>query len=154
MNINYHLDVANYVGDYDSMTEEERKVTFESIAIEVPYDYYHSHARMEMLFSMDMSSIVKLKWVAAIFFVLAHFAASWMILRWLHGTGVHMRWLMYIYGGATLVVILAYGLASVMESPSTYQVSRKALSFVQSLIPLMIMYPVVLLQRRTQHEEL
>lgn len=148
VNINYHLDLIGMIDHYDSLEKVDRLAEGERLRVAVPYDYYHSHQRIDFLFDMERRQVVMLKWVVAALFILVHFAVSWMILTLLYGKSPYHRWLMYVYVGVSAGVVLSYLLASFTQSPAVYQISRKMLSFIQSILPLMLIYPVVLLKRR------
>jgi hypothetical protein len=148
VNINYHLDLIGMIDHYDSLEKVDRLAEGERLRVAVPYDYYHSHQRIDFLFDLEQKQVVMLKWISAAAFILMHFAVCWIILSLLYGRSPYHRWLIYIYGAVSIGVVLSYLLASFTQSAPIYQISRKMLSFIQSILPLMLIYPVVLLKRR------
>lgn len=148
VNINYHLDLMGKIESYDLLSTEDRLAEGARLRKDVPYDYYHSHQRIDLLFSWTKAEVVLAKWSGAGLFVLIHFAFAWWIITLLYGRRSYQKWLVYLYGALSILVAASFLLATFSHLASMYQVSRKMLSFMQSVLPLMVIYPLVYLKRR------
>ena len=147
--INYIVEHASQVANYDSLSPENRSREILQLKEKenIPYDYYYAHNSLPILFNFSISALSKLKWGLGFAFIAIHFLAVWLILRWWFSEGISALKLIYIYLAILGLALFVYFIGKLLgHAQEAYAFARELLGGIQSLVPLMLLAPAMWLQ--------
>ncbi|MDZ4824538.1 MAG: hypothetical protein SH856_13855 [Flavobacteriales bacterium] len=141
VNINYQLDMAQRITQYDQLSLQDRRQQISSLDIEVPYDYYFSHSRIQALENFSIGGLNKLKWINTFFFIAVFMIINFRLLQIAIPASPVRKLLLPAYVVLFSASIIFYIFGHFTDSlGSTYPVARKIAGVLQSMIPAVILY--------------
>jgi len=142
VSINYILENAPNIEGFYALDEQQKHNAIEARRFESPFDYYHSHQTLRWLYAFNEAELQRLKWIVTVVSLLVFYAFNAVLLSVLEG-GRHI-WLRLgvMYIAFTLLAFGVYALGRLIGMPEqTYSISRRITGALQSLVPLMILWP-------------
>lgn len=137
VNINSNLDLASRVERYDLLSSEERKSKIESAVLDVGYDYYHSHQKIDFLYQFTIVQLKMLKWLLTGVLIVLHFSICYVLLK---AVPVEEGWnLAKIYMLGVVIALVVF-LAGKLMGVDLYLFSRRIIGFLQSILPAALLY--------------
>lgn len=151
IDINYILDLHVHVPHYEQLPVAERAAALKSNHGYMPYDYYFNHTNNTWILALTISQLKVLKWALTVAFVAVFFFFNWRILKTFPEADAILRPFGYAY-------ILAFGISflvylagkAVGLGDTAYAVAREVVGALQSLVPIMLVVPVVVFQRKME----
>jgi hypothetical protein len=142
ISINYVLDVGVKTPGFFDLSAQEKDHWVEQTRIDASFDYYHNHETIKWLYALDQRGLSAAKWIVTGFFIVWFLFLNRIILQRLH-VGEHViRLLPRLYA---LLILFSLGVyvigVSGFEPSHCYAVSRKIMGALQSVIPLLILWP-------------
>jgi hypothetical protein len=68
VNINYILERGGAIPGFFEQDFETKRIWLDGKRILTPFDYYYNHQRIEWLFNLTESELMRLKWFNSLFF--------------------------------------------------------------------------------------
>lgn len=142
VNVNYILEIGDKIPEFFNQTPQVKEAWLEQVKIDAPYDYYHNHNRIELLFNFSRPQLMKLKWIMTIVFVLIFLVFNGLFIKWITKDNRFVRWTIWLYlfffGFSFVFYLVGHYTGTSIQA---YGVSRKIVGGLQSLVPLMILLP-------------
>jgi hypothetical protein len=137
VNINYHLETGSSLPDYFNQSAEKRKELLDAQKQYAPFDYYYSHAPLDVLHLFSRKQLVGLKWVVTLFFIVTYYLLNKMVIEKVCKSQEAIT-LHLIFGiGLFLFSLGVFALGKLLGQPdAAYAVSRKIAGFLQSPLPI------------------
>ncbi|MFZ6050975.1 hypothetical protein [Halocola ammonii] len=147
--MNFYLDLGDRVSGFYNESPEKREELFFQYRHRMNRDPYSSSIHLSWLNHFDRSTISALKWVFTLVFTIVHLGLAMAILWLWFGERKYLRWLVLFYGVVFVLAgaIFIFGKLTGTHD-ATYQVTRKLMGALQSAVPLMVFFPVVIFHRR------
>jgi hypothetical protein len=154
ISINYILEQGIRYSDFYNLAPEQKQDLLERGRIDAPFDYYHNHKTISWLFNFNERELSLLKWVVTAVGLVWFLLLNIMILRLLNVQKEVVRVLPIIY---LVLVVLAYSIYALglvgFNQGHCYAVSRKIIGALQSIIPILIMWPAARLWAHSKMPE-
>ena len=152
ISINYILDTAPNIQGFYSLNEQQKHEAIEAQRLVAPFDYYHSHETLRVLYAFDQSGLVRLKWVVTFLSLVIFFFINASMLQLLQGSARVWKTLGITYGVFTVLAFGIFALGKWLGTPEqTYAISRRITGALQSPLPAMIIWPFLRIQKH--HEQ-
>jgi hypothetical protein len=151
VSINYILENAPGIPSFYMLNEQQKHEAIEGQRLVAPFDYYHSHNTLRVLYKLDQSELLRLKWIVTFSSLVVFFLLNALLLHQLEGNGRVWKWLALTYVAFTLLAFAIFAIGRWMNMPEeTYAISRRITGALQSLVPVMILWPFLrLLKQKT-----
>jgi hypothetical protein len=154
IDINYILDLHVHVPNYESLPVAERAATLKSKHPYMPYDYYFNHTNNNWILALSIKQLKVLKWLLTIGFVGLFFFFNLRIIKTFPEAQAIVGTYMYGYILAFVVSFAIYLAGKwVGLGDTTYAVAREVVGGLQSLIPSMILVPLLMFQRQLDNKK-
>jgi hypothetical protein len=152
ISINYILDQSGKIPGFFNGTAEQKKRWIEANRFDAPFEYYHNHETVEWLYKLNASELGGLKWGATILFSVLFFVLNAAMLNSLGAKegATTILLLFYLVLAALAFGIYALGIA-LSEHVHFYAISRKIMGALQSMVPVLIIWPSYRLWKYTQN---
>ena len=148
VSINYILENAPRISGFYGLNEEEKHQAIEAQRYNAPFDYYHSHDTLRWLYRLNEQGLQRLKWAVTFISLLVFFAINATLLSLLEGNGRVLTRLAMTYIVFTALAFAIYALGKLISMPDqTYAISRRITGAMQSLVPVMILWPFLRLSK-------
>lgn len=142
ISINYILEQGGRYPNFDNLTPYEKQQIIEGSRVNAPFDYYHNHATVTLLYRYNAKKLAALKWVVTGGFLIWFLVLNYATLKALNVQENALRLLPFIYLFLIMLGFAIYAGAKVGFNPDhCYAVSRKIMGALQSIIPAMIVWP-------------
>jgi hypothetical protein len=141
VNINWFIDHIAYVPNYNALSPADRLEELAKMSYNAPYDYYYSHSTISQLASFTSKQLSVLKYGIAVTLVVVYFMLNrFTIQRILRREGLTV-FLRYIYICIAATVALFFGMYFLWKPEiAMYNVGRELLGFLQSPMPVIVLY--------------
>jgi hypothetical protein len=151
ISINYILENAPGIPGFYTLNEQQKYEAIEAQRLAAPFDYYHSHETMRVLYTFDKPGLLRLKWIVTMGSLVIFFLLNAMLLHLLEGNRRVWKSLAITYIAFTLLAFGIFAIGRWMNMPEqTYAISRRITGALQSLVPVMILWPFLrLLKQKT-----
>lgn len=146
ISINYILDQGNTIPGFYESTPEQKHFSIERARVNAPFDYYHNHSTVAWLFGLNQRELSIMKWAVTVLFTVWFLALNMGLLHVLNATKAAVGKLPVIYMllfGSSFA-IYCVGIVGFHEA-QCYAVSRKIMGALQSIVPVMVLFPASLL---------
>jgi hypothetical protein len=144
ISINYVIENGPQISGFFEMNEQQRKEAIELHRVNAPFDYYHNHSTEEWLYRLSFTQLNRLKWAVTIVSLAVFCFLNALILRMYSGHWKLARRLIMMYA---VMVVAAFAIFFVGRfsghGESAYAISRRITGALQSLVPLMIIFPAL-----------
>lgn len=141
VNVNWFIDHLPYVPNYDSLSAEDRLAALSVLNYDAPYDYYYSHTTIESLANLTTGRLVLLKHAIALGLAALYFGLNMLVFKRILRKPELNKILVYIYIGISFIVAAFFGYYFLVEQYSAvYNVGRELLGFLQSPLPLVVVF--------------
>lgn len=152
--INFLLEYGERFPEFFNLSVAEKISWVEAWKAERVADYFFAHSTPEWLYAFDFAGLVRIKWTLAVLAILVFSTINLGILQLAFSQIKITR-----YAGAFLAAILLiccgiFILGKLLQSPGFYAVARELLGGLQSLVPLMILFPAAWLLLRFQQNQI
>ncbi|MFK7758106.1 MAG: hypothetical protein AB8B53_14350 [Flavobacteriales bacterium] len=140
ININSNLSHVPHIMNYDGLTPELRREAVKIRLTAIPYNYYHSHQKIDLLYHLDSKGLYYSKWLLTVVLVFLHFCLGHNIITQLISTEPNLK------KAYTYIYVLAFGLAvgayaiGKLVGLDFYPFSRRVVGFLQSVIPVVFVF--------------
>jgi hypothetical protein len=142
ISINYVLDEGAKIPGFDKFSPEMKMERIEQTRILAPFDYYHNHHTITWLYHLDAKQLSVLKWVVTGFFLMWFLVLNMFLLETLSVHKDIVRLLPRVYGALIFLVIILFAFGAIAGlQQQAYTLSRKILGALQSVIPVLIIWP-------------
>lgn len=141
VNVNYHLETGASIPGFFQQSTEQRKILLDAQKQYAPFDYYYSHAPLDALHFLSQKQLVGLKWVITFFFIVTYYLLNKTVIdkvcKSQEAITLHL-----VFGvGLFLFSLAVFGLGKLAGQPdAAYAVSRKIAGFLQSPLPIAMIY--------------
>ncbi|MFN5621842.1 MAG: hypothetical protein ACK478_11100 [Flavobacteriales bacterium] len=150
ISINYILESAPQIQGFYSLDEHQKHDAIEAQRLVAPFDYYHSHETLRVLYKLDQSDLIRLKWVVTFSSLVIFFVLNASLLHLLQPSAHAWKTLALTYGVFTILAFGIFAIGKWMGNPEqTYAISRRITGALQSPIPAMILWPFMRIQKTT-----
>ena len=146
LSLNNVIKYSEQIPGYDELGNEVREKMVDEIIASRPVDFFNSNNSFSFFFKYNKSGLNKLKWVLALVFIGVFFLFNSAILHlWFNDKSL-LKFLLLAYLVLSVLSIAFFGFGKMVGDPlAGYGVARKILGALQSLIPVMILFPAVLI---------
>jgi len=142
ISINYILDQSSQMPEFFEATPEQKIQWIESNRFDTPFEYYHNHATVDWLYKLNQRELVILKWVITLLFTMFFLGLNALLLRFLYVKASSFKLMLWFYAGITTVAFGLYALGILTSDQNHfYAISRKLMGALQSMVPVMIIWP-------------
>jgi|JI10StandDraft_1071094.scaffolds.fasta_scaffold06624_6 hypothetical protein len=142
VNINYLIDKGEAIPGFFESNAKVKGEMLEKVKINAPFDYYHNHAKIDFLLSLNHGQLVMLKWIATLVFIVVFMFINASIITWFTEDKLYFKRTLWMYAGFFMLALLIYMAGKFTgTSLQAYGVSREIVGGLQSLVPLMILIP-------------
>jgi hypothetical protein len=149
ISINYILENAPRISGFYGLNEDQKHQAIEAQRFIAPFDYYHSHETLRWLYNLNELQLLRLKWAVTFVSLLVFFLINASLLRLLEGNSRVLTRLALIYIVFTALAFAIYAVGKLMSMPDqTYAISRRITGALQSLVPVMIVWPFLRLSKQ------
>jgi hypothetical protein len=152
ISINYILDQTEGIPAFFEATPTQKSEWIEANRFDKPFEYYHNHETVEWLYRLNRNELGALKWTVTLVFSLLFFILNLALLTILNPAVAPLKMLIWCYVG---VAVLAFGIYATgvlfSEHVHFYAISRKLMGALQSLVPVMVIWPASRLWEFTQN---
>ena len=150
ISVNYILEQGAKMPGFDEQSPDRKKEWIERARVSAPFDYYHNHQTIAWLYRLDARQLSMLKWAITGFFLLWFLALNIMLLKALSASNEIIRYLPLIYGSLIVISLILYGAGSILgQQQIAYALSRRVMGALQSVIPVLIIWPASWLWNRS-----
>jgi len=151
--INFLLEYGGRFPEFFSLSVAEKMTWVEAWKAERVADYFFAHSTPAWLYTLDYSGLVGVKWILALLAILVFTALNLGIIQLSFSQVKITRYAALFL--ATLLVLCGgiFVLGKVFHSAGFYAVARELLGGLQSLVPLMILFPAAWLLPRFQQNQ-
>jgi hypothetical protein len=152
--MNFYLDLGDRVSGFYDADADQREELFLTYRYEMNRDPYSSTIYIPWLHHLDRSTISTLKWVLTIVFTLVHLLLALAIFQLWFGERKYLHWIIMFYGVVFVLAgaIFVFGKLTGTHD-ATYQVTRKLMGALQSAVPVMVFFPVVIFHQRLGNKQ-
>lgn len=151
IDINYILDLHVHVPNYEQLPVAERAAALKANHGYMPYDYYFNHTNNTWILALGISQLKALKWALTVVFVAVFLFFNWRILKTFPEANPLLRTFAYAYIIAFGISFMVYLVGKAVGlGDTTYAVAREVVGALQSIVPSMLVIPVVLFQGKME----
>jgi hypothetical protein len=153
ISINYILEQGARTPGFFEQTPDVKYEWIEHARVSAPFDYYHNHQTITWLYHFDSRQLLMLKWGVTGFFLLWFLMLNILLLRTLSISDEITRYIPLLYGSLILISLILYGAGSISgQHQIAYTLSRRVMGALQSVIPVLIIWPASRLWNRSKKE--
>jgi hypothetical protein len=146
VNINWFIDHIAYVPNYNELSPAGRLEELSKMSYNAPYDYYYSHSTINQLASFTSKQLSVLKYGIALTLVVFYFLLNQFVIKRILKKDVLTVFLRNIYICIAATVALFFGMYFLWKHEiAMYNVGRELLGFLQSPMPVIVLYLPALL---------
>jgi hypothetical protein len=142
VNINYILERGGAIPGFFEQDAATKRDWLDGNRVLNPYDYYYNHSRIEWLFNFSEGGLIRLKWFNSVFFTVIFMMINATMMLLITRDRSFFRWTIVFYA---IFFSLSYMIYMIGKLTGTlnhaYAVSRKLAGALQSMVPLMILWP-------------
>ncbi len=156
ISINYILDQGSQITGFYNLPPEEKQARIEQARVNAPFDYYHNHKTISSLYRFDARQLSVMKWVVTGIFMGWFLLLNLSLLHTLQANAavIHALPRLYLFVALFSLGVFAVGVAG-FQKEKCYAVSREIMGALQSIVPVLIIWPASRLwnQTKTQKEK-
>jgi len=143
IDINYLVEQGGRIPNFDNYDITTKLDLLSQSHAYMPFDYYFSHAPIELLVSLKLHQLAQLKWGVTCCAILIFFSINHLLIRTFDRPRLFFRPLWMGYLSVTSFSFLFFVLGRILGFPKeAYSVSREIIGGLQSMVPVMIIFPL------------
>jgi len=155
ISINYILDQGSQIPGFFNLPPAEKQVRIEQARVSAPFDYYHNHKTITFLYRFDARQLSVMKWMVTGIFMGWFLVLNLFLLHTLRSNNAVIRSLprLYLFFALFSLGVFAVGVAG-FQKEKCYAVSREIMGALQSIVPVLIIWPASRLWDQTKSPKL
>jgi hypothetical protein len=151
ISINYILDQGSQIPGFYNLSPVEKQAQIEQARVNAPFDYYHNHNTISFLYRFDARQLSVMKWVVTGVFMGWFLLLNLSLLHTLRANTavIHALPRLYLVVALFSLAVFAVGVVG-FQKEKCYAVSREVMGALQSIVPVLIIWPASRLWDQTQ----
>ena len=151
ISINYILDQGSQIPGFYNLSPVEKQAQIEQARVNAPFDYYHNHKTISFLYRFDARQLSVMKWVVTGVFMGWFLLLNLSLLNTLRANTavIHALPRLYLVVALFSLAVFAIGVVG-FQKEKCYAVSREVMGALQSIVPVLIIWPASRLWDQTK----
>ncbi len=151
ISINYILDKGSQIPGFYNLSPVEKQAQIEQARVNAPFDYYHNHKTISLLYRFDARQLSVMKWVVTGIFMGWFLLLNLSLLHTLRANTavIHALPRLYLVVALFSLAVFAIGVVG-FQKEKCYAVSREVMGALQTIVPVLIIWPASRLWNQTK----
>jgi hypothetical protein len=143
IDINYISEQGAKIQNFDTFDGPTKQVMLRQSHAYMPFDYFFSHASIDILLTLTLIELGRLKWLLTLLAIALFYIINKSLIATFDTKRLFLKPLWVSYLSIAGFSFLFFMVGRLVGFPKeAYAVSREIIGGLQSLVPVMIVYPL------------